>query len=169
MAQMMKMTPSEEKMPVEIGLESDARRNLAHALGEVLADSYVLMARTHNFHWNVVGPQFPGLHALFEEQYKELFGAIDVIAERIRSLGFVAPGTLSDFVERSNLDASQTAEDADAMLASLVEGHEMAGRACRKVVELCGETGDSVTEDLMNARIGTHEQFAWMLRASQSR
>lgn len=161
--------PSDEQMPVEIGLDDAARERLSIALGGILADSYVLLARTHGFHWNVIGPQFPGLHELFETQYKEIFVAIDEIAERIRALGFFAPGELNAFIERTSLNRNSQAHDAEAMLAVLIQDHEAVVRACRQIIGLCDETGDTVTEDLMNERIAAHEKAAWMLRASQSR
>lgn len=141
------------------------REKLALALGSVLADAYVLLVRTHGFHWNVRGPQFPGLHALFETHYQELFPAIDEMAERIRALGYFAQCTMGDLTERASLDVGATADDADGKVRRLLQDNEAVGRACREVAELCDEVGDTATEDLMNARMTAHDKNAWMLRA----
>lgn len=162
--------PSTEPIAAEIGLDEGARQKLAQGLGLVLADSYVLLGRTHGFHWNVTGPQFPGLHTLFEDEYKDLQQAVDEIAERIRALGFFAPGSLESFVQLSRLAAdgrsNDEVPDAQAMCRLLAQDHEQVARGCREVVELCEEAEDTVTEDLLNDRIAAHEKAAWMLRAS---
>lgn len=153
----------------KIGLAPDARRRVAEALVAVLADSYVLLARTHGCHWNVEGPQFPGLHELFEKQYQGLFAAIDEIAERIRSLDLYAPSSLGDMAANSRLDVDASADDASGMLRLLIADNEALARACREVAALCGDAEDTATEDLMNARIAAHDANAWMLRASLPR
>ena len=157
---------SNEPLTMNTGIEEKDRKALCVGLSQVLADSYVLMGKTHGFHWNIVGPQFGSLHALFEEQYTDLFVAIDKIAERIRALGFFAPGSLSQFKKASSIDDETSAPDAKTMLRQLVEDHETVSRACREVVDRCGQANDTVTEDLMNERMQAHEQAAWMLRAS---
>jgi starvation-inducible DNA-binding protein len=129
--------PSHEPLPVNIGLSEQHRKQLAEGLQGVLADSYTLLGKTHGFHWNVVGPQFHSLHEMFEEQYQDLQDAVDDIAERIRALGFLAPGSLSQFLRLTTI-----------------------------VVRICHDADDTVTEDLMNQRLRAHEKAAWMLRAS---
>lgn len=120
---------------------------IARGLSGILADSHVLLGKTHGFHRNVTGPQFGSLHELFEQQYRELFEAIDQIAERIRALGYFAPGSLGRFRE-------------------LAADHEKLAAACRELGELCEKSGDLTTRDMLNGRIGVHEKAAWMLRAS---
>ena len=124
------------------------------------------MAKTHGFHWNVTGTQFSALHALFEEQYKDLFGAVDEIAERMRALGFFAPGGLGQFKQLATLSDEQGVPSAEEMLRKLTADHDAMARSCREVIEICHEMDDSVTEDLMNDRVATHEKMGWMLRAS---
>ena len=157
---------SNEPIEMATGIADDQRRQLSDGLAQVLAESYVLMGKTHGFHWNVVGPQFGSLHGLFEEQYTDLFNAIDEVAERIRALSFFAPGSLGQFKKISSIDDETSAPDAETMLRQLVEDNETVVRACRHVVGLCDEAGDTVTEDLMNERMEAHEKAAWMLRAS---
>jgi starvation-inducible DNA-binding protein len=160
-----KLERSDLPMRNDIGMEDDQRRRVARHLSRVLADSYVLLARTHGCHWNVVGPQFPGLHDLFETQYREIFGAIDEIAERIRALGYFAPANFGAMAREATIDVDETAEDAESMLEMLVADNEALARGCREVVEVCDQTDDSATEDLMNARIAAHDNHAWMVRA----
>ncbi|MDX6750705.1 Dps family protein [Geminicoccaceae bacterium 1502E] len=157
---------SHEPLRPEIGLDRDARKALAEGLAQVLADSYTLLGKTHGFHWNVTGPQFPGLHPLFEEQYRDLQDAVDEIAERIRALGHFAPGSLGQFLARTAVDDEKGVPAAQDMLKQLAKDNELLARQCRKVVETCDKTDDTVTEDLMNGRIAFHEKAAWMLRAS---
>ena len=132
----------------------------------MLADSYTLLGKTHGFHWNVVGPQFHSLHEMFEEQYRDLQDAVDEIAERIRALGFLAPGSLSQFLKLTTIKDELEAPKAQDMLRELVEDNETVVRACRGVVRICHDADDTVTEDLMNQRLRAHEKAAWMLRAS---
>jgi starvation-inducible DNA-binding protein len=158
--------PSHEPLPVNIGLSEQHRKQLAEGLQGVLADSYTLLGKTHGFHWNVVGPQFHSLHEMFEEQYQDLQDAVDDIAERIRALGFLAPGSLSQFLKLTTIKDEHEAPKAQDMLRELVEDNETVARACRGVVRICHEADDTVTEDLMNQRLRAHEKAAWMLRAS---
>jgi starvation-inducible DNA-binding protein len=158
--------PSHEQLPVNTGLSEQHRKQLSEGLQVVLADSYTLLGKTHGFHWNVVGPQFHSLHEMFEEHYQDLQGAVDEIAERIRALGFLAPGSLSQFLKLTNIEDEHAAPSAPEMISQLVQDNETVVRACRAVVQTCHEAGDTVTEDLMNQRMNAHEKAAWMLRAS---
>jgi starvation-inducible DNA-binding protein len=158
--------PSHEQLPVNIGLSEPHRKQLSEGLQSVLADSYTLLGKTHGFHWNVVGPQFHSLHEMFEEQYQDLQEAVDEIAERIRALGFLAPGSLSQFLKLTSIKDEHEAPKAPDMIRELVVDNETVVRGCRGVVEICHEAGDTVTEDLMNQRLHAHEKAAWMLRAS---
>jgi starvation-inducible DNA-binding protein len=161
--------PSDEPMDVGGGLDQDQRKPLAEGLEHVLADTYLLMAKTHGFHWNVTGPQFHSLHALFEQQYTDLFGAVDEIAERMRALGFFAPGGLGQFKELASLKDETDVPAAQDMVRKLAGDHDALARACRQLIDVCDQVGDSVTEDLMNDRVAMHEKMAWMLRASMAR
>ncbi len=156
---------SDAPMRNDIGMDDEQRRAVAQNLSRVLANSYVLMASTHGCHWNVVGPQFPGLHELFEKQYKDLFNAIDDIAERIRALGYFAPANFAAMAAEATIEVDQTANDAEAMLKMLTAANEALARLCREVEEVCDDNDDTATEDLMNARIAAHDGNAWMLRA----
>lgn len=165
-----KIAPSNEPIPADIGIDQKDRKALSDGLGVVLADTYTLLGKTHGFHWNVTGPQFPGLHPLFETQYRDLQEAVDEIAERIRAMGFFAPGSLGEFVRLSRIEdeAGRNVPDAQEMCRRLAEDNELAARTCRQVVKLCEMAEDTVTEDLLNGRIAAHEKAAWMLRASLS-
>lgn len=158
--------PSHEPLKVEIGLSGAHRTALANGLAQVLSDSYTLLGKTHGFHWNVVGPQFHSLHEMFEAQYQDLQDAVDEIAERIRAIGFRAPGSLSQFLEQSSIRDEHEAPDANEMVRQLVKDNETVSRACRRVVEVCEDAQDTVTEDLMNQRMAAHDKAAWMLRSS---
>lgn len=139
---------------------------IARGLSGILADSHVLLGKTHGFHRNVTGPQFGSLHELFEQHYRELFEAIDQIAERIRALGYFAPGSLGRFREPARLEEQDGVPDAAAMLRELAADHEKLAAACREPGELCEKSGDLTTRGMLNGRIGVHEKAAWMLRAS---
>lgn len=166
MASVTKMKPSQEPLDVEIGLRKKDRKAMADGLAGLLADSYTLLGKTHGFHWNVTGPHFAALHALFEQQYTDLHAAVDELAERIRALGFRAPGSLAGFLALTRLKEAEGALAAEAMLRDLAHDHELIARACHDLVGLCQKAGDGATEDLMNARIAVHQKAAWMLRAS---
>jgi starvation-inducible DNA-binding protein len=162
------LRPASEGMSVDMGLSQDVRKRLTDGLALILSNSYVLLGKTHGFHWNVTGPHFHSYHEMFEGQYKDLQKAVDKIAERIRSLGFVAPGSLSDFIRHASVHDQKKAPDAMEMVRQLAEDHEELTRCCRKVVEICHEVSDTVTEDLMNGRMNAHDRTAWMLRSTAS-
>ncbi|NIR31602.1 MAG: DNA starvation/stationary phase protection protein [Gammaproteobacteria bacterium] len=157
------------KAATQIGVRDNTRQAIAESLGHVLADTYILYLKTQNFHWNVTGPNFHALHAMFEEQYQELAGAVDEVAERIRALGRPAPGSYREFAELGSLAEAQGQPDAEAMLRILAEDHETLARHLRDAVTLAEEAGDHATADLLGGRLVTHEKTAWMLRSSLSR
>ncbi|MBB4286773.1 Dps family protein [Roseospira goensis] len=161
------MTDQRLATPIETGLEENARTSVAQGLTGVLAATFTLALKTHNFHWNVTGPRFQGLHALFEEQYTDLYGAVDEIAERIRSLGSVAPGGLGRYAALSVIeDAPETPPAADAMVSTLAKDHDALARAIRPLIAEAAEVSDEVTAGLLTDRLGVHEKTAWMLRAT---
>ncbi len=161
------LTPSTEPVGgIDIGIDAERRRQLAEALAPVLADSYVLLGKTHGFHWNVTGPQFKALHDLFEKLYQDLFAAVDDVAERIRALGILAPTSLNAFTAIATLPEVDEVPDAETMLRLLVADNEAVSRQARRVAELAQRLEDGATEDLMNARMAAHDEAAWMLRAS---
>ncbi|KAA5607444.1 DNA starvation/stationary phase protection protein [Roseospira marina] len=161
------MTEQTRLAPIANGLEDNARANVAEGLATVLAGTYALALKTQNFHWNVTGPRFRGLHALFEEQYTDLQGASDEIAERIRSLAAVAPGGLARFAALSPVeDAPDVPPGADAMVAQLAADNDTLARTLRGLIGEAGDAGDEATADLLTGRLATHEKAAWMLRAS---
>ena len=151
--------------PIDIGIPAEQRQQLAEGLGRVLADSTVLYAKTHGFHWNVTGPMFNTLHLMFEGQYNELWLALDEIAERIRALGHPAPFGGAMYGGLSSIPESQGVPEALAMVRELVEGHEAVARTARGVLPLAEESHDGPTADLLNARLQFHEKTAWMLRS----
>lgn len=151
---------------INIGIGEKDRAAIVKGLSKLLADTYTLYLTTHNFHWNVTGPMFNTLHMMFMTQYTELWGAVDPIAERIRSLGHPAPGSYAQFSKLSTLkDAPSTPPKALAMVAILVEGHEAVARTAREVFPLADKAGDEPTADLLTQRLTVHEQTAWMLRS----
>lgn len=151
---------------LKTGLDANERNAVADALNGVLADTYVLYQKTHAYHWNVTGPQFPTLHALFEEQYREMWAALDEIAERVRALGAFAPASARIFASLASIEsADETPPKAEQMIMILLEGHESLVRRARKALEMAGEVSDAASEDLLTIRIRTHEKTAWMLRA----
>jgi starvation-inducible DNA-binding protein len=152
-------------MESEMGLEVNIRQQLAHNLSLILADTYVLYTKTQNFHWNVIDPRFYSLHLLLEKQYEELAEAIDEIAERIRMLGEMAPGSLKQFIEMTSLKESDGDMDADEMLEQLINDHETLCRCIRERIELASKLGDEGTADLLIQRLRAHEKNAWMLRS----
>lgn len=152
--------------PMNIGIEQPARDAVAGSLERLLADTYVLYVKTQNFHWNVTGPQFQALHDLFEQQYQELAGGTDTLAERIRALGRPAPGSLRAFGELARLSEANGEANADAMLRSLLADQETVARAIRDALPVAQEAADEGTVDLLSERLGAHEKHAWMLRAS---
>lgn len=149
----------------QLGIEDTDVKSITSGLAGVLADTFTLYVKTHGYHWNVTGPHFRSLHELFEEQYTELFEAIDVLAERLRALGDVAPGSLAEFNELASLKDRESTDEASVMVANLLSDHETLVRSIRPVVEVAEEAGDGATADLLNARLAAHEQTAWMLRS----
>ncbi|MBI1392982.1 MAG: DNA starvation/stationary phase protection protein [Alphaproteobacteria bacterium] len=151
---------------VNIGLDGNSRKAVAEALNGVLADTYILYMKTHSYHWNVTGPQFHTLHVMFEEQYREMWAALDVIAERVRALGEFAPTSGADFANRSGLESADTEPPkATDMIKNLLADHESLVRRAREALETASQADDAATDDLITQRIQTHEKTAWMLRA----
>jgi starvation-inducible DNA-binding protein len=151
--------------PIDIGIPADRRAQIAQGLGRVLADSTVLYAKTHGFHWNVTGPMFNTLHLMFMGQYTELWTALDEIAERIRALGHMAPFGGSTYRDLSTIPESNGVPPALAMVRELVEGHEAVARTIRSVFDLADGANDQPTADLLTQRLQIHEKTAWMLRS----
>ena len=152
---------------IDIGINEQDRGNIAEGLKRLLADSYTLYLQTHNFHWNVTGPQFRELHLMFEEHYTELATAVDEIAERIRTLDVVAPGTYKAFAELSSIKEIDGVPAAGEMVEVLTRGHEQVVKTCREVLAPAQKAGDESTTALVSDRMRIHEKTAWMLRALQ--
>ena len=151
-------------MTMDIGIAQEDRKVIVDGLSRLLADTYVLYLKTHNFHWNVSGPMFRTLHLMFEEQYTELAGAVDSIAERIRALGFPAPGTYSVYAQLSSIPEPEGVPSAEAMIQQLVEGQEAVVRTARTLFPQLERVSDEPTADLLTQRMQVHEKAAWMLR-----
>ncbi len=152
-------------MKVDIGINAKDRGKVAVELSKLLADSYTLYLKTHNYHWNVTGPMFQGLHVMFEEQYTELAIAVDDIAERIRAIGRPAPGSYSAFARLATVADDEDLPKANEMVRRLVEAHETVVHTARAAVEVAGDAGDQASEDLATQRLQVHEKTAWMLRS----
>ena len=152
-------------MSINIGISESQRQTIAQGLTKVLADTYTLYLKTHNYHWNVEGSLFRTLHLMFEEQYTELAAAIDEIAERIRALGYYAPGSYSEYAALTSIKEAKPGTDADTMIRELVEGQETVVRTCRVLLPAVDEASDEPTNDLLTNRMQTHEKAAWMLRS----
>ncbi len=150
---------------MDIGIPENARKEIVSALEHVLADTYTLYLKTHNFHWNVTGPKFNDLHAMFMAQYTEMWGAVDLIAERIRSLGAFAPGSYADFARLSQVEEATEVPVAMEMVAQLVDGHETVIRTLRAAFGPAEGGNDQSTLDLLTQRLQVHEKTAWMLRS----
>ncbi len=151
---------------ISIGISEKDRAAVAAGLSKLLAETYTLYLTTHNFHWNVTGPMFNSLHAMFMAQYTELWNAVDPIAERIRSLGHPAPGSYAQFTKLSGLpDAPAVPPKAMKMVEVLMQGHEAVARTARAIFPLVDKAGDEPTADLLTQRLTVHEQTAWMLRS----
>ena len=163
-----KMAPAATtRVGIHIGISEKDRSAISEGLSRVLADTYTLYLTTHNFHWNVTGPMFNSLHAMFMAQYTELWNAVDPIAERIRSLGHTAPGSYAQFGALTSLkDAPAVPPAALDMVRVLVEGHEAVARTARRIFAIAAEASDEPTADLLTQRLAVHEQAAWMLRAN---
>jgi starvation-inducible DNA-binding protein len=152
-------------MNIDIGIEANKRQEIASGLSRVLADSYTLYLKTHNFHWNVTGPMFQTLHLMFETHYNELALAVDLVAERIRALGLPAPGTYKQFAQLSSIKEEDGIPKAQDMIRLLVEGHETVARTARQVFKTAESVSDQPTCDLLTQRMQVHEKTAWMLRS----
>ncbi|QEZ47730.1 Dps family protein [Cupriavidus oxalaticus] len=153
------------EMSVNIGISDKDRKKIAEGLSKLLADTYTLYLKTHNFHWNVTGPMFNTLHLMFETQYTELALAVDSIAERIRALGYPAPGTYKEYARLSSIAEEEGVPDATEMIRKLVEGQEAVVRTARSLFPVIDAAGDEPSADLLTQRMQTHEKTAWMLRA----
>ena len=152
-------------MDINIGLSADERQEIADRLSALLADSYSLYLKTHNYHWNVTGPLFNTLHTMFEEQYTELAAAVDEIAERIRALGIKAPGSYSAFSSLTSIDEASGDENAEDMIRALVDGQETVARTARDAFPAADSANDEPTADLLTQRMQIQEKNAWMLRS----
>ena len=150
---------------IDIGISEKDRAKIAEGLSKLLADDFALYLKTHNFHWNVTGPMFQTLHVMFEAQYNELWIALDAIAERIRALGFPAPGTTSQLERLASIPETEGVPDAKQMIRLLVEGHEAVARTARKLFPAVEKASDEPTADLLTQRLQVHEKTAWMLRS----
>ncbi|GHF13642.1 DNA starvation/stationary phase protection protein [Kordiimonas sediminis] len=153
---------------VDIGIDKIDRVEIAQGLKHLLADSYTLYLQSHFFHWNVTGPQFRELHLMFEEQYTELALAVDEIAERIRSLGFAAPGTYKQFAELTSIKETANVPDPEDMISTLLVGHEHIAKSCRTMLASAQKVNDESTAGLLSDRMRVHEKTAWMLRSMEN-
>ncbi len=156
---------SKKSAPINIGIPEEQRAKIANGLSRLLADSYTLYLMTHNFHWNVTGPMFNTLHLMFMGQYTEQWNALDLIAERIRALGFPAPGTYKEFVNLASVKEVEGAPKALDMVRHLVSAQEATARTARDLFPLVDEANDQPTADLLTQRLDVHEKTAWMLRS----
>ncbi len=152
-------------MKIDIGIAESERKLIADGLARLLADTYTLYLKTHNFHWNVTGPMFQTLHLMFETQYNELALAVDLIAERIRALGFPAPGTYTEFSKLSSIKENPGVPSAVDMIKFLVEGQEAVVKTARSIFPVVEKNHDEPTADLLTQRMQIHEKTAWMLRS----
>jgi len=152
-------------MQIDIGITEKDRKEIADGLSKVLADSYTLYLKTHNFHWNVTGPMFQTLHLMFETQYNELALAVDLVAERIRALGFPAPGSYAEFGRLTSIPEEPGVPPAQDMIKKLVQGHETVVRTARSMWTAAEKAQDQPTLDLLTQRMQLHEKTAWMLRS----
>jgi starvation-inducible DNA-binding protein len=151
-------------MAIDIGISDKDRARIAESLSKMLADSYILYLKTHNFHWNVTGPMFNTLHVMFMQQYTELWNALDLIAERIRALGHPAPGSYKRYVELSTIQEEEGVPSAHDMIRQLVAGQEAVTRTARAAFKVADAADDQPTADLLTQRMEVHEKNAWMLR-----
>jgi starvation-inducible DNA-binding protein len=150
---------------IDIGISDEDRAAIADQLSHLLADTYTLYLRTHQYHWNVTGPMFQTLHLMFETQYNELWMAVDLIAERIRALGFPAPGSYGEFAALTAIEEESDRPDATEMIRRLVLGHETVARTARGAFDVVESARDEPTADLLTQRLQVHEKDAWMLRS----
>jgi starvation-inducible DNA-binding protein len=160
------MSSTKAKAPsINIGISADKREKIAKGLSALLADSYTLYLMTHNFHWNVVGPDFNSLHLMFMSQYTEQWSALDIIAERIRALGHPAPGTYKEFVKFASIKEIEGVPSSNDMIRHLVAAQEATARTARELFPLVNAANDQPTADLLTQRLEVHEKTAWMLRS----
>jgi starvation-inducible DNA-binding protein len=152
-------------MALNTGINARDRARIAQGLSRVLADTYLLYLKTHNFHWNVEGPMFQTLHLMFMEQYTEAWNAIDLVAERIRALGHYAPGTYKEYVKLARIKETDGVPRAEKMVRLLIDAQESLVRTAREVLPLAEEANDQPTLDLLTQRMDIHEKNAWMLRS----
>lgn len=152
-------------MKIDIGISDAQRQNIAEGLARLLADSYTLYLKTHNYHWNVTGPMFNTLHTMFETQYTELAVAVDDIAERIRALGVKAPGSYREFAKLTRIEEEAGHPTAEEMITRLVRGQEQVVKTARELFPAINEANDEPTADLLTQRMQIHEKNAWMLRS----
>ncbi|MBL7558137.1 MAG: DNA starvation/stationary phase protection protein [Bdellovibrionaceae bacterium] len=150
---------------IEIGINEADRKKIVDGLSKLLADSYILYLKTHNFHWNVEGPMFNTLHLMFMDQYTELWNALDLVAERIRALGSYAPGSYKKFAQLSSIPESDEHLAAKDMIKQLLQGHETVAKTVRSIFPVADAGSDEATLDLLTQRLQIHEKTAWMLRS----
>ena len=159
------MARKSASLPVNIGISDAKRKKIAEGLSKLLADSYTLYLMTHNFHWNVTGPQFNSLHLMLMGQYTEQWNALDIIAERIRALGHPAPGTFAEFAKLTSVKEVSGVPKATDMVRHLVDAQETTARTARKLFPVVEAANDQPTADLLTQRMDIHEKTAWMLRS----
>jgi len=152
-------------MAMDIGIDQKDRTKIAQGLSRMLADTYLLYLKTHNFHWNVEGPMFQTLHQMFMEEYTEAWNAIDLIAERIRALGHYAPGTYKEYVKLGSIKETDGVPKAEQMVKLLIQAQEAVVRTARSVLPIAEDANDQPTLDLLTQRMQIHEKNAWMLRS----
>lgn len=152
-------------MQIDIGIPDDSRKSISDGLSKVLADSYTLYLKTHNFHWNVTGPMFQTLHTMFETQYMDLREAVDELAERIRALGYFAPGSYKQYAELTRISEETGNPNAKEMIRQLTQANETVAKTCREVFPAAEKGNDEATMDMLTQRIQYHEKTAWMLRS----
>ena len=152
-------------MQIDIGISDELRQDIGKGLSRLLADTYTLYLKTHNFHWNVTGPMFNTLHLMFEAQYTELALAVDLIAERIRALGLPAPGSYAQFTKLTSIQEETGVPSAEEMIRQLVKDQEAVVRTARSIFPVVEKANDQPTADLLTQRMQIHEKTAWMLRS----
>ncbi len=152
-------------LEIDIGIDKKDRKAIAEGLSRLLADTYTLYLKTHNYHWNVTGPMFQTLHLMFQVQYNELWLAVDLVAERIRTLGHVAPGTYKSFTKLASIAEEEGVPTATQMIRNLVKGHEQVAKTARGLLPVVDKASDQPTADLLTQRLQVHEKTAWMLRS----
>jgi len=152
-------------MDINIGIDTQDRQAISEGLSKLLADTYTLYLKTHAFHWNVTGPMFQTLHLLFEQQYTEEWNALDLIAERIRALGYIAPGSYHQFAQLTSIAEEEGVPKAAGMIRQLIEGQEAVVRTARALFKVVDKASDEPTADLLTQRMQVHEKNAWMLRS----